>query len=54
MWRNSDLSIGFKVGALEGMVTSLVLCGSGTWVVNARERRKVEEVLDKNCLVTNL
>ena len=45
--RNGRISI--EVVMLEGMVAPSGVCGFGLWVLNIRERKRVE-VFDRKCL----
>ena len=49
LWRSENLSIPAKVGMLKYMVSSSMLCGNETLMMNLMERRRVE-VFDMKCL----
>ena len=42
LWRNREMSINLKMRMLESVEVDIVVCGSGSWVLEARERRMVD------------
>ena len=49
VWKKRNISVDAKVGMYEGIVEPTLVYGSETWVLNVRDRKRLEAV-EMNCL----